>query len=190
MFVLSFFEFEARFLKTEFCFLSKCLSVRFISKMHFDVFQNVCPFVFLQTAFAFFFEKFVHSFFLKSLSFSLFFYQIFSSQIISKTCRRTKGKCPFVFWIHSSISQNWILLFFDCFAKCLSVRFSPNCICFFLKKLSIRFFLKSLSFSLFFCRIFSSQIISKTRKTCRRTKGNLLPLGLLLESSQVFGIAR
>ena len=107
MFVLSFFEFEARFLKTEFCFFSKCLSVRFISKMHFDVFQNVCPFVFLQTAFAFFFEKFVHSFFLKSLSFSLFFYQIFSSQIISKTCRRTKGKCPFVFWIHSSISLNF-----------------------------------------------------------------------------------
>jgi len=36
--------------------------------------------------------------------------------------------------------------------------------------------------------IFSSQIISKTRKTCRRTKGNLLPL--LQESPQVFGIAR
>jgi len=35
---------------------------------------------------------------------------------------------------------------------------------------------------------FSSQIISKTRKTCRRTKGNLLPL--LQESPQVFGIAR
>jgi len=44
------------------------------------------------------------------------------------------------------------------------------------------------SYSLFFYQIFSSQIISKTRKTCRRTKGNLLPL--LQESPQVFGIAR
>ena len=44
------------------------------------------------------------------------------------------------------------------------------------------------SCSLFFYQIFSSQVISKTRKTCRRTKGNLL--ALLQESPQVFGIAR
>jgi len=58
----------------------------------------------------------------------------------------------------------------------------------FFEKIVHLFFLKSLSFSLFFCQIFSSQIISKTRKTCRRTKGNLL--ALLQESPQVFGIAR
>ena len=44
------------------------------------------------------------------------------------------------------------------------------------------------SYILLFYQIFSSQIISKTRTTCRRTKGNLLPL--LQESPQVFGIAR
>jgi len=44
------------------------------------------------------------------------------------------------------------------------------------------------SFSLFFYQIFSSQIIPKTRKTCCRTKENLLPL--LQESPQAFGIAR
>ena len=58
----------------------------------------------------------------------------------------------------------------------------------FFEKIVHLFFLKSLSFSLFFCQIFSSRIISKTRKTCRRTKGNLL--ALLQESPQVFGIAR
>ena len=42
--------------------------------------------------------------------------------------------------------------------------------------------------SLFFYQIFSSQVISKTRKTCRRKKGNLR--SLLQESPQVFGIAR
>ena len=42
--VLSSFEFIARFLKTEFCFFSTVL-------------RNVCPFVFLQTAFAFFWKN-------------------------------------------------------------------------------------------------------------------------------------
>ena len=35
---------------------------------------------------------------------------------------------------------------------------------------------------------FRTEGVSKTRKTCRRTKGNLLPL--LRESPQVLGIAR
>ena len=44
------------------------------------------------------------------------------------------------------------------------------------------------SYILLFYQIFSSQIVSKMRKACRRTKGNLL--ALLRESPQVFGIAR
>ena len=89
-----------------------------------------------------------------------------------------RNVCPFVF------SPNCILLFLEMFVRSF---FSKLHLLFF-EKIVHLFFLKSLSFSLFFCQIFSSRIISKTRKTCRRTKGNLL--ALLQESPQVFGIAR
>ena len=189
MFVLSCFEFEARFLKTEFCFFSKCLSVRFISKMHFDVFQNVCPFVFLQTAFAFFLKSLSIRSFWKVCHLVYSFIKYFLPKSYLKRVVEQKANVLSSFEFIARFLKTEFCFFSTVLRNVCPFVFLQTAFAFF-EKIVHSFFLKSLSFSLFFCQIFSSQIISKTRKTCRRTKGNLLPLALLQESPQVFGIAR
>ena len=81
MFVRSFF------LQTAFCCFWKCLSICFSFKLYVAG-CNVCPFVFLLTAFAFFFEKFVDSFFearLLKTACCLFFFEMFVPLFFPKT---------------------------------------------------------------------------------------------------------
>ena len=98
--IFFFFEMFVRlfFPKTTFVCFSKCLSVCFSFKLYVAG-CNVCPFVFLLTAFAFFFEKFVDSF--------------FEARLLKTACCFFFLKCLsvcFFLKLHLSVFQNFCRL--------------------------------------------------------------------------------